>query len=279
MKGVPMLRPAFRTRRLQGFSLFEMAIVIIIIGFIVGGVVVGQSLIRASELRAVMTEVGAMTKAIKLFQDKYQALPGDMSNAQTMWDVDPNGCPNGTAGSTTKTSKTCNGNGDGRISILNADIGAAPTEYTETYRAWQQLSDAGMIEGRYTGVTGSGGAYDAVISQNVPASRLSGGGYTLRFIISAAGSASYYPGSYGHTLTFGTSNSGTATVGTILRPSEALEVDQKFDDGKPAYGTIMTFRTGGTIASTCANNAAAASAAYDTSNAYPNCAMIFILGF
>ena len=70
-----------KTSHISAFSLVELSIVLVILGLLVGGVLSGQSLIRAAELRSVTTEYSRYTTAISSFRDKYFALPGDMSNA------------------------------------------------------------------------------------------------------------------------------------------------------------------------------------------------------
>lgn len=67
----------------NAFSLVELSIVLVILGLLVGGILAGQSLIRASELRAVTSEQARIVTAIQAFRDKYFALPGDMRNAST----------------------------------------------------------------------------------------------------------------------------------------------------------------------------------------------------
>jgi len=64
-----------------GFSLLELSIVLVIIGLIAGGIVAGSSMIRAAELRAVLTELTQYQTATNTFRDKYLGLPGDLRNA------------------------------------------------------------------------------------------------------------------------------------------------------------------------------------------------------
>jgi prepilin-type N-terminal cleavage/methylation domain-containing protein len=52
---------------LQGFTLLETAIVLVIVGLLVGGILVAKNLIRAAELRAVSAEAqGYITNGVSL---------------------------------------------------------------------------------------------------------------------------------------------------------------------------------------------------------------------
>ncbi len=140
------------------FTLVELSIVLVILGLLVGGVLAGQSLIRASELRAITTERDKYTTATYAFRDKYFALPGDMAEAYRFW-----GATCGT--DTNDASVGCNGDGDGQIVMSKG-------EYT---KAWEHLSRAGLIEGAFdgTGTVAAAGVYDYVLlsKTNVPASK------------------------------------------------------------------------------------------------------------
>lgn len=59
--------------RKRGFSLVELSIVLVILGLLTGGILAGQSLIRAAELRAVSTEYSRYATAVQSFRDKYFA--------------------------------------------------------------------------------------------------------------------------------------------------------------------------------------------------------------
>jgi prepilin-type N-terminal cleavage/methylation domain-containing protein len=65
----------------RGFSLVELSIVLVILGLLTGGILAGQSLIRAAELRSITTQFNQYVSATQSFRDKYMALPGDMPNA------------------------------------------------------------------------------------------------------------------------------------------------------------------------------------------------------
>jgi prepilin-type N-terminal cleavage/methylation domain-containing protein len=67
--------------RRGGFTLIEMSIVLVIIGLIVGGVLVGQDLIRAAHVCAEITQIEKFNTAVNTFYGKYQALPGDMNQS------------------------------------------------------------------------------------------------------------------------------------------------------------------------------------------------------
>lgn len=147
------------------FSLVELSIVLVILGLLTGGILTGQSLIRASELRAVTTEYQRYATAVQAFRDKYFALPGDMPNATRFWGVQH--ATLATCQTTASTTAlTCDGNGDGNIG------------YTyEIFRAWQHLANACLIEGTYNGIDGGAGAgYDPILGVNVPRSKMSNTG-------------------------------------------------------------------------------------------------------
>ena len=79
----------------RGFTLVEIAIVLVIIGLLLGGVLKGQALITNAKVRNTISRLDEMKTAVFAFQDRYKALPGDMSTAAA---VVGNGAVNCTAG-------------------------------------------------------------------------------------------------------------------------------------------------------------------------------------
>ncbi len=152
----------------HGFSLVELSIVLVILGLLVGGVLTGQSLIRAAELRSVTTEFTKYQAAVNTFRDKYFQLPGDMNNATSFW-----GAAHATPATCLTTvgigTQTCNGDGGGNF--LGASTAA--NSRVESFMFWQHLANSGLIEGSYNGMAGSASALHAMGGVNVPRAKLS----------------------------------------------------------------------------------------------------------
>ncbi|MBP8213929.1 MAG: prepilin-type N-terminal cleavage/methylation domain-containing protein [Propionivibrio sp.] len=68
----------------SGFTLVEIAIVLVIIGLLLGGVLKGQELITQAKIKNVANDLNGMTAAIYGYQDRYKRLPGDDPGA-TRW--------------------------------------------------------------------------------------------------------------------------------------------------------------------------------------------------
>lgn len=261
----------------KGFTLIELSIVLAIIALIIGGVILGTSLIRSSELREVIGEYDHYIKSIKEFSDKYQALPGDMSNAESIWGSDST-CPT-TATNTTPKTATCNGDGNGRIGS-SSTAGVLDTTYAyEWFRAWQQLANSGLIQGGFTGVKESATNGDAGIGLNVPQSKLrERAGWTLYYFLLTATDTSLWGDNYGHVFSFG-GDTSSVTNNPVLSPSDALTIDQKIDDGLPGRGIIRARRTAAEPNCTTGDTTQSAATYNTTYSSGTACSLLFILGF
>jgi len=65
----------------QGFTLVEIAIVLVIIGLLLGGVLKGQEMIKSAKVKSQMQQMDGISAAFNTYQDKYGAMPGDDANA------------------------------------------------------------------------------------------------------------------------------------------------------------------------------------------------------
>ena len=68
-----------------GFTLVEIAIVLVIIGLLLGGVLKGQELINQAKIKNVINDINGVTAAVQAYQDRYRALPGDDPGAAGRW--------------------------------------------------------------------------------------------------------------------------------------------------------------------------------------------------
>ena len=193
----------------KGFTLIEIAIVLVIIGLLLGGVLKGQELINTARVRALNNTVDGITAAWFSFQDRYRAFPGDY----TLADVNiPDPVP----------GTIVNGDGDGLVGI-NAGV-PSPAERSN---AWVQLQLAGYITGTFDAVDVEVNAYNCAVA-SCPDNGF-GAGMNLGFgAINQTQAASATP-VQAHELITGRGI-----------PVEVLaELDRKVDDGNAGSGAMQ----------------------------------------
>lgn len=199
--------------RQQGFTLIEIAIVLVIIGLLLGGVLKGQELITGARVRNLISQQDGVKAAYFGFLDRFRALPGDYSAAST-----------NITGVGTACGTTGNGNGNGQIE----GTGATAPANTEMTLAWEHLSKAGFINGTYT----CAGTVSQATSPTNPY------GQYLELVFDAAYSVASGTATTRHNL---------KTGGQI--PSDLLgEIDRKIDDGNASQGS---FRGMSSLATGC----------------------------
>ena len=117
-----------------GFTLVEIAIVLVIIGLLLGGVLKGQELITQAKIRNVANDINGMSAAVYGYQDRYKKFPGDDNDAATRW--------------TNPATKSGDGNGavgaTGQATVIDC-VGAGKDG--ENCRFWQHLRLSGFVGG------------------------------------------------------------------------------------------------------------------------------------
>ncbi len=194
-----------------GFTLIEIAIVLVIIGLLLGGVLKGQELINTARVRALNNTVDGITAAWFSFQDRYRAFPGDYTQA-TVNLPDPNGL-------------IVDGNGNGQVGI--GDLGAdSPAERANV---WVHLQAAGYISGNYNA------ADVAVAEYGCSLDTCPDNGFGVGMNLSFGEQVRGAPGNDAHEL----------ITGRGIPVEVIAELDRKVDDGEPESGA-MQLGAGGT---------------------------------
>ncbi len=79
-----------------GFTLVEIAIVLVIIGLLLGGVLKGQELVTQARIKNIANDFNGISAAVFTYQDRYKALPGDDRGSAARWPLATAGDGNGT---------------------------------------------------------------------------------------------------------------------------------------------------------------------------------------
>jgi prepilin-type N-terminal cleavage/methylation domain-containing protein len=225
----------------KGFTLVELAIVMIIIGLLLGGLLKGQELIANARVTSTVAAIKNIDAATTGFLDKYDALPGDMVTPNTRIPS----C----------TNVPCSAAGDANGLVGSNAFGAAPAG--ETLAFFPQLAAADFIGG----VVPMGGAL--AWGSDFPEAPV-GGGFHVSYITAAA--LGNLPGlsATGMTLTnmrsghylalhnLATGAVAAAAANYVMTPSMAFRIDNKYDDGRPPTGSVLAGGAPGAAATGCA---------------------------
>lgn len=235
----------------KGFTLIELAIVVLIVGLLIGGIVGAQSLIESAKIRSVITDLNSFHTAIKAFKLEYDALPGDFAEAYDYWGAD---CA--------VDEDSCNGDGDKAIEYRNK----------EDYYVWRHLYLA-QIYPKFYEVGGRD------IGINFPETPYNNSGY---WVISGLNSNLISP--YGITraveylVQIGGNINGEYNYLTkaSITPHTAYILDKKTDDGKPGTGSTMA-KKGAWLGNVCIENPDSSSlASYMLSDTEVTCRIFFL---
>ena len=247
-------------QRQKGFTLVEIAIVLVIIGLLVGGILKGQELINSARVRNLADTNSGIQAAYYGFIDRYRQVPGDMVAA--------------TAQNAIGTTITVGGNGNGQVDAGN---------YGEASALWTHLSLAGFIQGAYPGGATDDASYLAAGSDPLAPSNAFNGTMLL-------GRGQDYATDDGTTYAGPAATNDMRlhlVLGDNIPVDVARELDVKLDDQRPGTGSVRlsgegtgSTQTWGAVSestsTSCKDDSGTGFAIYDIANDAQNCNMVFI---
>jgi len=240
----------YNSKKQSGFTLVEIAIVLVIIGLLLGGILKGQELINSARVRNLADQNSGVQAAYYGFIDRFRQVPGDWLESDADAGI-------GVA----ITSPTVGGNeSNGRID---------EADWEEASAVWEQLSKAGFIQGSFVG---GGTAANYTDGTRAPINAFNGSLLLAR------------------SLDFLTADDVVSTtrrlslvIGDNIPVKIARELDVKVDDSNPHQGILrLAPDTGGATdfapvsESTSANCVAAAGTTYDIATDAQNCNLVFL---
>ncbi len=108
--------------RAKGFTLVEIAIVLVIIGFLLGGILNAQSVLRNARTKDTIKAVTDIANASQQFRDRYGAWPGTLQNATSVIPLLTATCVGNTTGLITSAAESaCASESLIRSSMLRGD--------------------------------------------------------------------------------------------------------------------------------------------------------------
>lgn len=116
----------------SGFTLVEIAIVLVVIGLLLGAIFKGEELITQARVKSVIADFSGVSVAYHGYFDRYMALPGDDRNAAARWAAAP---------------AATSGDGDGQVAGTYNNGNVACAADVESCSWWDHLRRAGFVSG------------------------------------------------------------------------------------------------------------------------------------
>lgn len=210
-------------KKQAGFTLIELAIVLVIIGLLLGGVLKGQELINSARVKNMASDFRNVQVFIYGYQDRFRAVPGD--DAQSVAHLG--------AAATTPSVGDSNGAINGAWNTLNnAD---------ESCQFWQQVRLANLAPGPT--------AVDCATAGSTYVARNASGG---RFGVQSVGAV----GNFTTIVDAAPMTGSYVACSDGILGSFAIQLDTLLDDGETSTGSVRANIADGASLTTAAITAA-----------------------
>ena len=194
-----------------GFTLIELSIALLVIGLILSGLMMkGAGLLESARLNKVLSQVEEIKTAVSRFQEQFNALPGDYSEAKA-----------------NIHDSLIDGNQNGTIEGDGLDPASEAGQFWVHLSARNLISDVGSPRTTQS-AEGDGSQTHMNFGNGAPSAKI-GGGFTVQ-----NNPTSDMPGLW---LVLGAKN-GSLGNGALLTPLQAMQLDQKADNGHPTTGNV-----------------------------------------
>jgi len=269
----------FKVQKQEGFTLVELAIVLVIVGLLIGGILKGQQMLQNSRVTATVAQINGFEAATTSFRDAYGELPGDLIGP----DSRIAGCDHCTFGATTSL-------GDNRVGYIDWDfvtfqslpLNAGTTDadltdsscdgttaasceatFAETTLFWYELQQSSLISAvTDEGITGAALA-DVSFDGTLPSAKIGGGFWIGNSSGTMVGQSDATH--LGRPNAAGGGSDEIDILGTVLvtvakatqepmyavsgasdglqpfTPAVAANIDRKYDDGSPESGLVQAY--------------------------------------
>jgi prepilin-type N-terminal cleavage/methylation domain-containing protein len=205
----------------RGFTLVEIAIVLVVIGLLLGGILKGQQLINSARVRNLADQNSGVQAAYFGFIDRFRTLPGDMTPQQACTMVGQ-AVDAGVASPCGTPANAPGGNGDGQITTIR-----------EAGAVWAHLSAAGFLTGTYRGFSGNTSPTATQYSQGVTTGDIPANAFQGPILL--AHMQDYLNQNAGADVVRLSYSFGGKVPVPLLR-----DLDQKLDDGVAGTGVVRS---------------------------------------
>jgi prepilin-type N-terminal cleavage/methylation domain-containing protein len=263
-----------RIQRQKGFTLVELAIVLVIIGLLIGGILKGQQLMRNAQVTATIQQVKAIEAGANTFYDSRGYYPGDATGTNQI-----PGCGGG-SGCVVPVATSHNGiiGPSAWPLIVSATPIAAGSEEYETVLFFYDLAATNLL----SSLDGTAPSITLLFGKTHPAAKTGTGGFIVGNSNgiqpgnrAGGGSGVTINGTILSLVVSPTAVTGIddpATPGSMpLDPARAGQMDRKMDDGRAAGGAVQAW--GVTGATGCTDGAFATTSNYNEGNTSKDCGL------